>query len=927
MSSIKLRCLDDSGNNIFLVDSNSGIKSTNTIESINSTVGAITLSGGISIHKTSNSSSITAGGALTIAGGASFGKDVHIGGNLTVYGTQTQIISQIIRIQDNLLVVNSAPNTSRDGGILFQRYQIENDTDLGDIVKDIPTSTFIISDATTNTITFPISANVSNDYYTNWFVKITSGVGIDQVRQITSYDGTTKIATLNSSFTITPITNDTVDLFNKVYASYFYSEASDNFVLGWTTDDPESSSVSVSDYIGLQSGHVHIFNTQSATGLGSGGSFTALGGASISKNLYVGDNSVFSTNVTISNTLYSQSIYTENQNVNTNLTVGNTITTTNMTCDFANVQDLTSNNLTITSITNSNLLNTNSTITNLLATSITSNSATLSNSTITNASISNLHPSNLITDKESSHTLGSIITTGGNVGINIISPNYHLDVNGNVHVNADLYVDGIISGGVGTSSTFAYLTLTSTDESINLSTGSLLTYGGLTIQSIADAESVTNGGSILTEGGAAIGKKLFVGGNLIALSNSNTIGNIFTTGGNVGINKANPSATLQIDGYCYIGNSTPTDTSIYSQLTLTPVSTQLGETEINFNTSSGKRNWIYANSTSGLYLGGYGDCYIQPNTTTTAIFSTSGKLVLTSTTANIEMSPTNNNFGSIETYLYTDNTQKLPLVFNPYGGNVGIGTTSPIFNLHVSGPQFIESTQNVGNFNITSVSGGALNVSGDIVVSGTRGMYFTNHGINPPTFTSRSLGSKIILYSDLSANSCDYALGIDTSSLWFSVPKNDNNLSFKWFHGTTNTMSLEPQGSLQLKGTTNSQGVATGGTLTVLGGTAISKDLHIGGNIYVNGQNMSIISGNTTIGNYTGTGVMTISNISIGTTMGNTNYKIIGSLNTTTNNTNVYTVNFKSITTTTFDAVIYRIDSLGSGWTDTLLTLSWQIIP
>ncbi len=922
MSSIKLRCLDDSGNNIFLVDSNSGIISTNTIESINSTVGAITLSGGISIHKTSNSSSVTAGGALTIAGGASFKKDVYIGGNLTVYGTQTQILSQIIRIQDNLLVVNSTPDTSRDGGILFQRYQMENDTDSGDIVKDLPSDSFIITNATTNTITLPISANASNDYYKNWFLKITSGLGINQVRQITSYNGTTRIANLNSSFTITPLTNDTIDLFNKVYASYFYSEASDNFVLGWTTDDPESSNVSVSDYIGLQSGHVHIFNTQSATGLGSGGSFTALGGASISKNLYVGNDSVFSTNVTISNTLYSQSIYTENQNINANLTVANTITTQNITCDFANVQNLTSNNSIFTSITNSNLVNVNSTITNLLATSITS-----SNSIITNASVSNLYPSNIITNTESSHTLGNIITTGGNVGINIISPNYHLDVNGNVHVNADLYVDGIISGGVGTSSTFAYLTLTSTDDAINSSTGSLLTYGGLTIQSIADAESVTNGGSILTEGGAAIGKKLFVGGNLIALSNSNTFGNIFTTGGNVGINKTNPSATLQIDGHCYIGNSTPTDTSIYSQLTLTPLTNELGKTEINFNTSSGKRNWIYANSTSGLYLGGYGDCYIQPNTTTTAIFSTSGNLILTSTTANIEMTPANNNFGSIETYLNTDNTQKLPLVLNPYGGNIGIGTTSPIFNLHISGPQFIASTQNVGNVNITSVSSGALNVSGDIVISGTRGMYFTNHGINPPSFTSRSLGSKIILYSDLSANSCDYALGIDTSSLWFSVPKNDNSLSFKWFHGTTNTMSLEPQGSLQLKGTTNSQGAGTGGTLTVLGGTAISKDLHIGGNIYVNGQNMSIISGNTIIGNYTGTGVMTISNISIGTTMNNTNYKIIGSLTTTTNNTNAYTVNFKSLTTTTFDAVIYRIDSLGSGWTDTALTLSWQIIP
>ena len=45
------------------------------------------------------------------------------------------------------------------------------------------------------------------------------------------------------------------------------------------------------------------------------------------------------------------------------------------------------------------------------------------------------------------------------------------------------------------------------------------------------------------------------------------------------------------------------------------------------------------------------------------------------------------------------------------------------------------------------------------------------------------------------------------------------------------------------------------------------------------------------------------------------------------NNENIYTVSFKALTTTTFDAVIYRIDSLGSGWTDTNLYLSWQITP
>jgi len=127
----------------------------------------------------------------------------------------------------------------------------------------------------------------------------------------------------------------------------------------------------------------------------------------------------------------------------------------------------------------------------------------------------NLNVSSSLSAIGNSNTVGNIFTTNGNVGIGISTPGYHLDVNGNVHVNANLYVDGVISGGTETASTFAYLTLTSTDDAINLSTGSLLTYGGITVQSPADAESVTNGGSFLTDGGASIGKRLFVGKNAI----------------------------------------------------------------------------------------------------------------------------------------------------------------------------------------------------------------------------------------------------------------------------------------------------------------------------------------------------------------------------------------------------------------------------
>ena len=103
--------------------------------------------------------------------------------------------------------------------------------------------------------------------------------------------------------------------------------------------------------------------------------------------------------------------------------------------------------------------------------------------------------------------------------------------------------------------------------------------------------------------------------------------------------------------------------------------------------------------------------------------------------------------------------------------------------------------------------------------------------------------------------------------------------------------------------------------------------MNVGGSLVVDGQNLTNIVGNTAIGSFSGTGVYEITSISIGKTMLNTNYKIIGSIQTTSHNTNVYTVSFKKLTTTTFDAVIYRIDSLGSGWTDVNLTLSWQVTP
>jgi hypothetical protein len=88
---LKLNVLNDSGTPIFFVNQTTGIYSTlistntNTTKSINSTSASCILTGGLSIASTTDSSSYTAGGSITIAGGIAIGKNSYIGG--TIYTT------------------------------------------------------------------------------------------------------------------------------------------------------------------------------------------------------------------------------------------------------------------------------------------------------------------------------------------------------------------------------------------------------------------------------------------------------------------------------------------------------------------------------------------------------------------------------------------------------------------------------------------------------------------------------------------------------------------------------------------------------------------------------------------------------------------------------------------------------------------------
>jgi hypothetical protein len=122
-SNIKLRCLDNNGSDLFVVNSDLGIFSSSTHPSLNSTTGSLVFYGGVSIHNTSNAVSNVQGGALTVAGGASFQGDIYVDGNIysnNIGGTQSYV-DLILTSTENAINIGSGGSLSVLGGAAISK--------------------------------------------------------------------------------------------------------------------------------------------------------------------------------------------------------------------------------------------------------------------------------------------------------------------------------------------------------------------------------------------------------------------------------------------------------------------------------------------------------------------------------------------------------------------------------------------------------------------------------------------------------------------------------------------------------------------------------------------------------------------------------------------------------------------------------------
>jgi hypothetical protein len=127
-----------------------------------------------------------------------------------------------------------------------------------------------------------------------------------------------------------------------------------------------------------------------------------------------------------------------------------------------------------------------------------------------------------------------------------------------------------------------------------------------------------------------------------------------------------------------------------------------------------------------------------------------------------------------------------------------------------------------------TLNGGGSTTSAQLTFSGATNNWITfgTNGAAAPAFTTRSVGTKVVYYTNLGASNADYAAGIESSTLWHSVPTTSEQ--FRWYGGTTVAATLSGAGAFTavgaVQGTRLISTIATGtAPLTVTSTTQVSN--------------------------------------------------------------------------------------------------------
>ena len=106
-------------------------------------------------------------------------------------------------------------------------------------------------------------------------------------------------------------------------------------------------------------------------------------------------------------------------------------------------------------------------------------------------------------------------------------------------------------------------------------------------------------------------------------------------------------------------------------------------------------------------------------------------------------------------------------------------------------------------------------------VSPSVGQIICSTNYAAPSLTTRSVGNKLILYPSLTASELDYAIGVESSDMFFSVEKNAAGYTF--YAGMTVVSTISGNGNIATNGSVAaasaqiSDNCTIGGTLNITG--------------------------------------------------------------------------------------------------------------
>ena len=417
-----------------------------TENSINTSTGSINIYGGMSVSKDSYLNNVIVVGNSTIA-------NLTISGNLITSTGNTLISSQWTSIDSNTDIYfgtsanafvgigTTTPNFNLDisggsritQGLTVGSLNVNAGASITNLLNTtICTGTIITNGITTGTINATGTSTFQNITTTNMtstnIIGTTVSTGniygtlgtISNLVSTTSFSTGTLVGTTVSTGNI----YGTLGTISNLVATTSFSTGTLVGTLG-TISNFVATSITASNL--RVSGNVNVTNI-TATTLNATGVTTSslLVSNSILTNVSVTNmNSSTNTIGTLNATGITTASLLATNSILTNLTTTNAIFTTGLT---------TVTLLATTSISTGLLNSTNTTITNAVATNLSSGIAIFTTG-LTTANIFVTGPSNL---NGNSNTLGSIITTGGNVGIGSVTPSYKLDVNGIIRNNTDI---------------------------------------------------------------------------------------------------------------------------------------------------------------------------------------------------------------------------------------------------------------------------------------------------------------------------------------------------------------------------------------------------------------------------------------------------------------------------------------------------------